>query len=88
MFGTQDEAYWRNVRKTTAPAFSMSNVRRYYRGVLAAAGELLGALEAEGAGGGAVDVEPHVQRMMLRATMQGLFEVGDGEEGEEKGVQP
>lgn len=27
MFGTQDEAHWRHVRKATAPAFSMANVR-------------------------------------------------------------
>lgn len=86
MFGTQDEAYWRNVRKTTAPAFAMSNVRRYYRGVLAAAGELLGALEAAAGCGGAVDLEPHVQTMMLRATLQGLFEVGGrGGGGKEDG---
>ncbi|GLC35290.1 hypothetical protein PLESTB_000580500 [Pleodorina starrii] len=94
MFGTLDEAHWRNVRKTTAPAFSMTNVRRYYGGVLSAAGELLTSLERhldqnldrdrhqlEAYGGGGccwvVDVEAPLQRMMLRATLEGLFEVPD-----------
>ena len=27
LFGTLDEAHWRNVRKATAPAFSMGNIR-------------------------------------------------------------
>ncbi|KAG2423942.1 hypothetical protein HXX76_014883 [Chlamydomonas incerta] len=77
MFGTPDEVHWRNARKTTAPAFSMANVRRYYGGVLSAAGELLSSLDAEQGALGAVDVEPLLQRLMLRATLEGLFEVPD-----------
>ncbi|GFR45367.1 hypothetical protein Agub_g6742 [Astrephomene gubernaculifera] len=95
MFGTSDEVHWRAVRKATAPAFAMANVRRYFRGVLTAAGELLSRLEADMKGqeggegeaeagsdprvGGAVKVEmePLLQRMMLRATLEGLLEVPD-----------
>ncbi|KAG2434429.1 hypothetical protein HYH02_012259 [Chlamydomonas schloesseri] len=77
MFGTPDEVHWRNARKTTAPAFSMANVRRYYGGVLSAAGELLTSLDAEQGALGAVDAEPLLQRLMLRATLEGLFEVPD-----------
>ncbi|GIL42011.1 hypothetical protein Vafri_63 [Volvox africanus] len=77
MFGTSDEAHWRNVRKTTAPAFSMANVRRYFGGVLGASGELLSSLDADQARKGYVDVEPHLQRLMLRATLEGLLEVPD-----------
>ncbi|KXZ54188.1 hypothetical protein GPECTOR_5g283 [Gonium pectorale] len=80
MFGTPNEAEWRNVRKATAPAFSMSNVRRYYGGVLSAAAELLTALDAAAAGRedeSGVAAEPLLQRLMLRATLEGLFEVPD-----------
>ncbi|EFJ46255.1 hypothetical protein VOLCADRAFT_118116 [Volvox carteri f. nagariensis] len=77
MFGTRDEAHWRNVRKATAPAFSMANVRRYFGGVLSASGELLESLELDQLDAGYVDAEPYLQRMMLRATLEGLFEVPD-----------
>ncbi|GLI70456.1 hypothetical protein VaNZ11_015318, partial [Volvox africanus] len=77
MFGTSDEAHWRNVRKATAPAFSMANVRRYYGGVLGAAGELLSSLDRDHATKGYVDAEQHLQRLMLRATLEGLLEVPD-----------
>ncbi|GIL96175.1 hypothetical protein Vretimale_2002 [Volvox reticuliferus] len=77
MFGTRDEAHWRNVRKATAPAFSMTNVRRYFSSVLDAAGELLSWLDRDQAEKGYVDLEPHLQRLMLRATLEGLLEVPD-----------
>lgn len=51
-------------------------LRRYYGGVLSAAGELLSRLEAEQGALGAVDAEPLLQRLMLRATLEGLYEVG------------
>ncbi|KAG2482241.1 hypothetical protein HYH03_018824 [Edaphochlamys debaryana] len=77
MFGTLDEEAWRNTRKATAPAFSMANVRRYYGGVLSSAGELLEAIDREQAALGWVEAEPLLQRLMLRATLEGLFEVPD-----------
>ncbi|KAL4429336.1 hypothetical protein ABPG77_005110 [Micractinium sp. CCAP 211/92] len=65
-FSTPDNEEWRMVRKATAPAFSLDNIRRAFPAVLGVASEVCDHLAAQLAAGQAeVDITDAAMRLLL-----------------------
>lgn len=76
-FTTNDEDQWQLIRKSTAQAFSQANIRRYYVSALKHAQELAEQVKmaASVSGKAGVEIQEHVEMMLLDVFLEGLFEV-------------
>mmetsp|Transcript_29305 Transcript_29305/g.64847 ORF Transcript_29305/g.64847 Transcript_29305/m.64847 type:complete len:554 (-) Transcript_29305:627-2288(-) len=74
-FGTQDEEHWKVVRKATAPAFNMNNMRVYFPRMLPIVERMLEDLGSEQQAQGAVVLEPHIARMQVANVLHAEMEI-------------